>query len=133
MTIEEVCARQRETGNDEMYLRLRGAFWAAYDGAAFAVARVTGYELKKHRTTGRYEVGFSRAALYKVLRQMQEAGMTVVRDDKNVKLIRFSGGNTEVDDKLLGKHEAVKASDIGITKEEIDTLLNLCRKLLHIV
>ena len=129
MTIDEVCARQHETANSEMYLRLRGAFWAAYDGAAFALARVTGYELKKHRTTGRYEVGFSRAALDKVLRQMEAAGITVVRDDKNAKLIRFSGGDTEVDDNLVGRHDAGAA---GLSKEEIDGLLDLRRELLAI-
>ena len=133
MTIEEVCARQHETGNDELYLRLKGVFWMAYDGAAFAVARITGYEVKKLKTVNRYELGFSRAALDKVLRQMRDGGIAVDDYKEGDVLIRFSGGNTEVDDKLLGKHEAVKACDIGITKEEIDTLLNLCRKLLHIV
>ena len=128
MTIEEVCARQRDTGNNEMYLRLKGVFWMAYDGAAFAVARITGYEVKRLKTVDRYELGFNEVAVEKVLSLMQENGFKVDDYKDGDELIRFSGGNAEVDESLV----VSKTGDAGTSRQEIHNLLDLRRELLAI-
>lgn len=124
MTDEEIRRIQQENGNSEMFLHQRGMFWNAYDGAAFALARVTECQLKKRKATNRYELGFSKSELPKVLMQMEEHGMKVTRDSRNLKLIRFSGGNTEPDDELLNSRKKRKT---GPTKAEIkNTAGNTC-------
>ena len=128
MTIDEVCARQMETANGEMFLRLKGAFWMAYDGAAFAVARITGYEVKRQKTTGRYELGFSRPALSKVLGLMRDNGIAVDDYNEGDELIRFSGGDSEIDESMVVDKECgVKASN-----QDIQNLLDLRRDLMAI-
>lgn len=129
MTDEEIRRIQQENGNSEMFLHQRGMFWNAYDGAAFALARVTECQLKKRKATNRYELGFSKSELPKVLMQMEEHGMKVTRDSRNLKLIRFSGGNTEPDDELLNSRKKRKT---GPTKAEIKTLLEIRAELLDI-
>ena len=94
-TIEEVCALQRENNCSEMYLRLKGTFWKAYDGAAFAIARITGYQIKKLKTVDRYELGFPERALDRVLVAMEQGGLALTSNEEG--LIAFTGGDPTID------------------------------------
>lgn len=129
MTDEEIRKIQRENGNSEMFILQRGRFWYAYDGAAFALARVTDCQLKKRKVTNRYELGFSTSELPEVLMQMEEHGMKVTRDSSNLKLIRFRDGNSEPDEELMGSRKKTKK---GQTKAVIKTLLEIRTELLGI-
>lgn len=108
-TIEEVCALQRDNNCSVMYLRLKGTFWMAYDGAAFAMARVTGYQVKKLKTIDRYELGFPERALDKVLVAMEKGGLTVTGNEEG--LVAFSGGDTTIDPALIMADAAERAVD----------------------
>ena len=137
MTIDEICNRQRETGNGEMYLNLSGVFWHAYDGAAFALARITGYEIKKLKTKNRYDLGFGEKSLNKVLALMWENGFQIENYQEGDDLVRFSGGNPEIDDDMVAVKadsvgKAAKAGGVNLSKEDIMELLDLRRQLLGI-
>lgn len=137
MTIDEICIRQLETGNGEMYLKLCGVFWHAYDGAAFAMARITGYEIKKLKTKNRYDLGFGEKSLHKVLALMWENGFQIENYQEGDDLVRFSGGNPEIDDDMVAVKadsvvKAAKAGGVNLSKEDIMELLDLRRQLLGI-
>ena len=129
MTDVEIRKTQRENGNSEMFLHQRGMFWYAYDGAAFALARVTDCQLKKRKSKDFYELGFSKSELPKVLVLMEEHGMTATRDSHDPRLIRFSGGNSDPDDELLNSRKNTKT---GMTKAAVKTLLEIRTDLLAI-
>ena len=93
MTEKEICDKQRELCNAEMYLQLRGAFWQAYDGGAFALARVTGYTVRPLKTVERYVLGFGKRGLEYVLKQMLDNGINVLRNERVI--------NTTADYKAL--------------------------------
>lgn len=137
MTIDEICIRQLETGNGEMYLKLCGVFWHAYDGAAFAMARITGYEIKKLKTKNRYDLGFGEKSLNKVLALMWENGFQIENYKEGDQLVCFSGGNPEIDEQLVtvktdNTEKAGKAGGVNLSKEDILELLDLRRQLLDI-
>ena len=104
MTEQEVCDKQRENGNQQFYLLLRGTFWRAYDGGAFALARVTDYQIRYLRTVNRYVLGFNKPALASVLEKMHKQGLEVVSQDEWQ--IVFSGGDPTVDERLVKQQEA---------------------------
>ena len=111
MTEQELCDRQRENGNSEMYLLLRGTFWRAYDGGAFAIARVTGYQVKRLKTIDRYRLGFNLVALDKVLEKMRAAGMTHSAYKEGDTLITFSGGDPTNDERMVSAEDGAPADD----------------------
>lgn len=110
-----------------MYLKLCGVFWHAYDGAAFAMARITGYEIKKLKTKNRYELGFGEKSLNKVLALMWENGFKVENYKEGDQLLSFSGGNPEPDDKLV---DSPVAAGAGISTKEINELIRLRQELM---
>ena len=126
-TIEEVCALQRDNNCSVMYLRLKGTFWMAYDGAAFAMARVTGYQVKKLKTIDRYELGFPERALDKVLVAMEKGGLTVTGNEEG--LVAFSGGDTTIDPALVTSEDTERVVDITTDYRH---LCNLRKELLNI-
>lgn len=111
MTEQELCDRQRENGNQEMYLQLRGTFWRAYDGGAFAIARVTGYQIKRLKTIDRYQLGFPLVAIDRVLTMMKEKGLTVKDHQEGDTLITFSGGDPTPDNHLVTTEGEPTADD----------------------
>lgn len=125
MTEQEICDLQRENNNSEMYLLLRGTFWRAYDGGAFALARVTGYQVRRLKN-GRYVLGFPQNALERVLATMETNGIRMVKTDDEA-MLRFSGGNPEPDDKLV---DSPVAADAGISTKEINELIRLRQELM---
>ena len=107
MTDHDICEKQRANGNSELYLLLRGSFWRAYDGAAFAVARVMkDYQIKRLKTIDRYQLGFPTTALQRVLSRMKEMGMEVLPYTQDATLITFRGGDPTVDASMVMKPEA---------------------------
>ena len=111
MTAEEICKRQRENGNKEMYLRLKGSFWQTYDGGAFAIARVTGYQVIRLKTIDRYRLGFNILTREKVLEKMRAAGMTYSEYKEGDTLITFSGGDPTPDNHLVTTEGEPTADD----------------------
>ena len=126
-TIEEVCALQRENNCSEMYLRLKGTFWKAYDGAAFAIARITGYQIKKLKTVDRYELGFPERALDRVLVAMEQGGLVVTSNEEG--LIAFTGGDPTIDPALVYSEETERVVD---TTADYRELCRLRKELLDI-
>ena len=126
-TIEEVCALQRENNCSEMYLRLKGTFWKAYDGAAFAIARITGYQIKKLKTVDRYELGFPERALDRVLVAMEQSGLVVTGNEEG--LIAFTGGDPTIDPALVYSEETERVVD---TTADYRALSRLRKELLDI-
>ena len=117
-----MCDRQRENGNSEMYLQLRGTFWRAFDGGAFALARVTGYQIKRLKTIDRYLLGFNMAALEKVLEKMRAAGMTHSDYEVGQTLITFSGGDPTPYGTLVSKENRERPVDHGADYQELCSL-----------
>ena len=127
MTEQELCEKQRENDNSEMYLQLRGNFWRAYNGAAFALARITGYQVKKLKTIDRYVLGFPERALDKVLVAMEKNGLTVTGNEEG--LVVFSGGDTTIDPALVTSEDTERVVDITTDYRH---LCNLRKELLNI-
>lgn len=111
MTEQELCDRQRENGNSELYLLKRGTFWRAYDGGAFALARITRYQIKRLKTLERYVLGFPLVALDRVLVVMEENGLTVKDHQEDDILITFSGGDPAPDERLVTAEGEASADD----------------------
>ena len=103
MTEKEICEKQRLLCNAEMYLQLRGAFWQAYDGGAFALARVTGYTVRPLKTVERYVLGFGKRRLEHVLELMKENGINVLRQEDG--LMAFTGGDPSFDSCLVSSED----------------------------
>ena len=127
MTEQEICEKQRENGNAELYLLLRGTFWRAYDGGAFALARIMGYQVRRLKTVDRYVLGFPQAGLARVLDTMLANGISVLRNEEG--LVVFSGGDTTADMDLVNSERTERVVD---TTADYRELCQLRRELLDI-
>ena len=127
MTEQELCEKQRENDNSEMYLQLRGTFWRAYDGGAFALARITGYQVRRLKSMERYVLGFPERALDRVLVAMEKNGLTVTGNEEG--LVAFCGGDTTIDPALVTSEETERVVD---TTADYRHLCNLRKELLNI-
>ena len=76
MTEREVIEKQEGNGNKEYYLILIGSFLHAYGNGAFALARATGYKVKrKHRKLGEVlTAGFPATRIDQVMEKIVAAG-----------------------------------------------------------
>ena len=76
MTEKEVLEKQEENDNQEYYLILIGSFLHAYGQGAFALARATGYKVKrKHRKLGEVlTAGFPATRIDQVMEKIVAAG-----------------------------------------------------------
>ena len=128
MTEQEICNEQKANGNSKMYLQLRGTFWNCYDGGAFVIARIMNYQVKRLKTVDRYKLGFSKAALEKVLCSTGAEG--VCWNKESDLCYTFSGGDPTID--------PLMASDAGDQEVVVNTtadyrmLCNLRKELLDI-
>ena len=104
MTEREIITEQQNSG--VRYLMQVGMFIHAYEGAAFAVARVTGYKIRLvHRKGGDIRMlGFGAAQLEGVSRQMADQGMPLQQVDE--RLWTFEGGDDSEDGLLVSKPSA---------------------------
>ena len=115
MTEQEIIKEQQATGIN--YLMRVGLFYHAYDGAAFALARLTGYQVRRvHRRQGDiFLTGFSATSFDKVRTVLADAGITLQGDGD---LWWFEGGDTSEDLSMVSEPKPAK-----VEKPEADGLL----------
>ena len=101
MTEKQLIELQESTGRG--YMMLVGQFYHAYQGAAFALARVTGYKVRRmeRRSGPLYMLGFNMVQLDKVIEQCAAWGITVKRENPDGLLYSFEGGDTSVNEQLV--------------------------------
>lgn len=92
---------QKNSSGKNMYLVKVGMFYHAYDSAAFAIARLMHYKVKrKHRRCGDVLVaGFPIPQLENIIKKIVEAGGMMV--EKNDDYIVFSGIDSSADNSLV--------------------------------
>ena len=92
---------QKNSSGKNMYLVKVGMFYHAYDSAAFAIARLMHYKVKrKHRRCGEVLVaGFPIPQLENIIKKIVEAGGMMV--EKNDDYIVFSGIDSSADNSLV--------------------------------
>lgn len=101
---EVLLARQQKSG--KMFLVLQGNFYRAYNEAAFAVHRVTGYRVfKKVTASGEvyYQLGFNLKQIDDVLAKIEQKGGQVMRFDQAGTQFAFTGLDGSVDEQLLSE------------------------------
>lgn len=103
MTEKELIELQQSSG--KQYLMLVGQFFHAYQGAAFALARVTGYQVRKvkRRSGVFYMLGFNASQLSKVTDQCAAWGITFQKEDLQGLLYSFAGGDTTINEQLVSQ------------------------------
>lgn len=104
MTEQEIITEQRNSGNQKVFLQRVGTFYHAYDAGAFALARLTGYKVKRRkRRSGELLVaGFPATSLPKVRERAAAAGVHIshiVQGDDSVFLL--SGADATPDNSLI--------------------------------
>ncbi len=97
---------QHSTG--VQYLMLVGQFYHAYQRAAFALTRITGYKvLKIERKSGTYyKLGFSIKQLPQVIALCAAQGIELRKEDSRGLLYSFMGGDTSFDAALVSQPKA---------------------------
>ena len=97
----DIIALQKNSNGKNMYLVKVGMFYHAYDSAAFAIARLMHYKVKrKHRRCGDVLVaGFPIPQLENIIKKIVEAGGMMA--EKNDDYIVFSGIDSSADDSLV--------------------------------
>lgn len=101
---EVLLARQQKSG--KMFLVLQGNFYRAYNEAAFAVHRVTGYRVfKKVTASGEvyYQLGFNLKQIDDVLAKIEQKGGQVTRFDQAGTQFAFTGLDGSLDEQLLSE------------------------------
>ncbi len=101
---EVLLARQQKSG--KMFLVLQGNFYRAYNEAAFAVHRVTGYRVFKKVTASGdvyYQLGFNLKQIDDVLAKIEQKGGQVTRFDQAGTQFAFTGLDGSVDEQLLSE------------------------------
>lgn len=103
MTEQEILARQEASGNIEFFMILIGRFLHAYGNGAFALARITGYHVRrKQRKSGEVLVlGFPIDRLDNVLERIRDTGGDVESVDN--KTWKFRGVDGTPDDKMISE------------------------------
>lgn len=95
MTEQELIEKQQQSDNGATYLMKVGMFFHAYDAGAFALARATGYHVKRKPRKGGREVlvaGFPAESLNTVISKLEVAGATVTRHNDNfVEVVGLDG------------------------------------------
>ena len=97
----DIIALQKNSNGKNMYLVKVGMFYHAYDSAAFAIARLMHYKVKrKHRRCGDVLVaGFPIPQLKNIIKKIVEAGGMMA--EKNDDYIVFSGIDSSADNSLV--------------------------------
>lgn len=103
MTEREIITCQ-DTG-EKMFLMRVGLFFQAYGRAAFVVARVTGYKIRRmHRKWGDILLlGFNALQLDAVRAEMFGHGIALTKEDKDGNLWSFTGGDGTVDESMAAQ------------------------------
>ncbi|MCR4774347.1 MAG: hypothetical protein K5854_08325 [Prevotella sp.] len=104
MTSEQsYISAQEKSENKNLYLFKVGGFYHAVNGAAFALHRVTGYQVRKqHRKAGdNFLLGFPIAQIAEVKEKLKQCNMAFESFDPTENTIIFHGGNPTVDLSLV--------------------------------
>ena len=119
MTEQEIIALQ--ASGPTCYLLQVGMFVHAYEGAAFAMARLTGYKVRRvHRKAGDIRLlGFTATQLDGVTAKLKEGGITLHKEAEG--LWYFEGGDTSEDLSLIVETKPAKVA-VSATAEK--TLLD---------
>lgn len=99
---EQVLQRQQSSG--KYFLVLQGNFYRAYNEAAFALHRVTGYKVFQKQGAGGeayYQLGFNMKQIDDVIAKIEQQGGTVTRFDREGKQFTFVGVDGSMDENLV--------------------------------
>lgn len=99
---EQVLQRQQSSG--KYFLVLQGNFYRAYNDAAFALHRVTGYKVFQKQGAGGeayYQLGFNMKQIDDVIAKIEQQGGTVTRFDREGKQFAFVGVDGSMDENLV--------------------------------
>lgn len=100
----EIMKLQEESDNRCLYLQKVGMFYQAYGNAAFALARLMGYKVKRHERKKSgcvYVAGFPSGGLEQVLHKMEAAGWTYGLCNEDSSLLSFMGADGTPDMELV--------------------------------
>lgn len=95
---------QRQQSSDKFFLVLQGNFYRAYNEAAFALHRVTGYKVFQKQGAGGetyYQLGFNMKQIDDVIAKIEQQGGTVTRFDREGKQFAFVGVDGSMDENLV--------------------------------
>lgn len=99
MTEQELIAKHQQSDNVATYLMKVGMFFHAYEAGPFALARATGYRIKRKLRKGGREVlvaGFPAESLDAVIAKLKTAGATIIRhSDTFVEMTGIDGTSNE--------------------------------------
>lgn len=101
---EQVLQRQQSSG--KLFLVLQGNFYRAYNEAAFALHRVTGYKVFQKQGAGGetyYQLGFNMKQIDDVIAKIEQQGGTVTRFDREGKQFAFVGVDGSMDKNLVSQ------------------------------
>lgn len=101
---EQVLQRQQSSG--KYFLVLQGNFYRAYNEAAFALHRVTGYKVFQKQGAGGetyYQLGFNMKQIDDVIAKIEQQGGTVTRFDREGKQFAFVGVDGSMDENLVSQ------------------------------
>ena len=103
MTEKQVLDLQQTS--QRLYLLMVGSFYHAYNEAAFALSRITGYKiLPKQRKQGTiYQLGFGVKQIDSIKQRCAEHGIELKMEDDKGLLWSFAGGDTSFDASLVSK------------------------------
>lgn len=99
---EQVLQRQQSSG--KYFLVLQGNFYRAYNDAAFALHRVTGYKVFQKQGAGGeayYQLGFNMKQIDDVIAKIEQQGGTVTRFDREGKQFAFFGVDGSMDENMV--------------------------------
>lgn len=100
-----------------------GMFIHAYEGAAFAMARLTGYKVRRvHRKAGDIRtLGFTASQLDSITAKLKEAGITLRQEAEGLWV--FEGGDATEDESLVAEPKPAKAPKPEVEKTLLDEVL----------
>jgi len=103
MTEIEILQRQEQSGNQEFYLILIGRFYHAYGHGAFALARLTGYQVRR---------------MQRKLGEVLVVGFPIDRFDSVLNKVRDNGGEMESVDSKTWKFRGLDGTpDLSMVTE----------------
>lgn len=123
---EQVLQRQQSSG--KLFLILQGNFYRAYNEAAFALHRVTGYKVFLKQGAGGeayYQLGFNMKQIDDVIAKIEQQGGTVTRFDREGKQFAFVGVDGSMDESMVSEPAERKKKEAkpAIGKIDHDSLV----------
>ena len=102
----EIIAQQKQSGNKKLYLMKVGMFYHAYNAAAFALAHLMHYKVKRrHRRCGDVLVaGFPVSGIEKAINKIVDVGGSI--DKRTDDMIIFTGVDTSADESMIANDTA---------------------------